>query len=241
MQTLLLYGLLALVAPYAIFAWSRRSSVVTFRGDVTVSTVGLMPRMRASVTSYNFVTVFLPDGKTMVMQVSQERLRRLSALATTAYITVVQPLFGDRYIASVKWAGESEAEVGDSKNDGLYLSLSYLMLGMLSLCVVLNPVNQAVLGAYGLAYSASLLALSGWVIGFVHMKPLPADAEMRFLGLVSVGRGRTGLWVAAVAAAALTVGCFYLGGLLCFVAMSAAVAFGQLLAMAAKPLAPAVG
>ena len=239
MQELLIYGALALIAPYAIFAWFHRATHVVFEGEVDVSTVGLLPRMRSSVTSYDFLTVFMPDGSTMLLEASQERIKRLPSVFSKAFITVSQSMFGARYISSVKWPGDSAAEAGDSKFTGLYLSITYLMLAMLAACVVYQPVNAALLGHLGTGYVALLTVLSGWVLGFYQMKAVPADAETRFLGLFSLGKGRIGLLIAAFAAAILTSVCFYEGGLLVLVGLSTGVACGQLLALSLKPAARA--
>lgn len=236
MTALLLYGLLALLAPYALFALVRRSDRVVFQGDVTVSTIGLLPRERSAVTAYDFITAFLPGGGQLTLEVSTDRLAKIRGdVVTRAFITVCQPLFGPRYVSSTRWAGESAPDKGETRNGATYLSAVYLLLGMFSAGYVYTPDVVAAVGHWGNILPVMLLALSGWVIATDKLPAVSADSQTRFLNLIPMGRGHSGLFVSALLAAAITAVCFWYGGLLVFIGLSTGMALGMFAALLAKP------
>lgn len=237
MTELLIYAVLALVAPYAIFVWFHNNKTIVYRGQVTISNTGLLPVMRASVTDYDFVTAFLPDGTSQVVEVSKQRLARLQGPASRAYIEVVQPLFGARYVSSIRWAGEEAADKGDTKYVGLFLATSYLLLGMFAAAIVDEPANLALVGHLGYAYVALLFIVSGLVLGIYLMKPVPADAQGRLLYIIPFGKGRASLWMMTLTAAVLTGFSFWFGGVWLLLGLNTAVALGSLVALLAKPAA----
>jgi hypothetical protein len=233
----LVYYALALVVPYTIFFFFRRSTRVVFQGQVVVANVGLMPRERSATTPYDVYPVFLPDGTQMGLQISQARMRRLREIGPTAVITVQQPLIGARYISSVQLPGEEKAGPGDKRFGGLYLSSTYCILAMWAFLVVTEPNIASVLGHFGTAIVALLAAVSGWAFGGYHTEPLPAYAETRLLGM-SLGKGRQSLFNGAVLAAAVTVGCIWYGGFAAAVfGLSFAFVAGQYCGMAMKSAA----
>jgi len=240
MTLLLFYGILALVVPYAIFAWFHRGTTLVFQGNVPISTIGLLPRERRTVTAYDFLTAFMPDGGHLVFEVSKERLAKLPSLFSEAYITVVQPMFGERYVSSVRFASEKEGDskAGDTKYVGLYLAVTYLMLAMLAAGFVAQPANAALLGHFGNAYVGLLTVVSGWMIAKYQMKPVAADAEFRFLGF-KMGKGRLGLLAVTLVAAVISGACFWYGGLLVLVGLNTGMALGSLMALMVKPEAKA--
>lgn len=236
MMEILLLAALVLVAPYAIFAWGRKESMVVYRGEATIAKCGLLPTSRSSSLDYDFYTVFLPDGTSTMVEASQARIKSLGDSVVSKIVITIkqQPLGGRTYISAIRWPGEEVSEEGDKQFGGVYLCAAYLILGILSLVGVLRAPFAEMLGTFGLAYPLLLLALSGWCAGWYLVKPVPADAQGKLLYVIPMGRGRAFLWGALCISFVLTGASLWYGGVLLLIGLNTSFALGQLLAMLFK-------
>lgn len=203
-----------------------------------VSSVGLLPELRSSVTPYDFVTVFLPNKTQLIAELSKERLARLErtkVLVVKANATVLQTFSGKPFISALQLPGEAtmQVEKGDS---GLYLSLAYLFAGLLAMVWAISPA-QADLGLLSAVLPAALLVASGYALANFKLPSLTADASTRFLGFIPMGSGKTGVAAMSLLALTLSVVSFYYGGLLYLLGLNTTVALGMMLALLFKPYA----
>jgi hypothetical protein len=234
MTALLIYGILALVAPYAIFRWYASNTHVVYRGKVTVANVGLLSKVRSSVTDYDFLTAILPDGSRIVFEQSKAQLAKLKGFVHEPTVTIKRALFGAPYVADITWTGEKAASAGDTKFPGMYLSTIYFLLGFFALAIAAEPVTIAQFGHLGFGYAAFLLALSGFILARDRVPAVTADAQMSMPGLGEIGKGKGGVIIATIIAAAMTAASFWYGGWAYFVGMSAVFSLGMLLSMLTK-------
>jgi hypothetical protein len=248
MSPLLLYAFLALVMPYAIFRWYGGLTRTVYHGTATVSTVSLLDRNRRSVANYDILPVILPDGSHMILEQAKAKLASLRDIAYQPVITVKQSLFGGRYISDVLWPGDKAATAGDTKNQGVYLSVIYFLLGFLAVGIAAGHAVFAQFGLFGFAYAALLLAVGGMVLGRDQFKAGTKVEGVKLLGLIPIGQGKVGVLAGCALATLATAACFYGAGLalaagtaagisafvLVLVGMSLAFSLGMLGALATR-------
>jgi hypothetical protein len=229
---LLLMAVLALALPYALRVLFSPKTQVVYEGKVTVSTFGVLGKT-AIGKGYDFLTAFMPDGSHLLFEETSEQIAKLTSrfgLATTAHVVVSKTLFGKQEISSVTWPDETAPRAAPPSNMAVYLGALYFMLGLGALAYFCDPARVAQVGDLGIYFGGMLLAISGWVISRHTLKPLNETAEIRML-FFSLGKGASGFRLAALIATAITVACFYAGGLFILLGINTAVAAGMLLAL----------
>lgn len=244
MNMIELYAVTALVLPWVVFRWYHSLTTVVYQGKVTVCKVGLLPRERSSVTSYDFLTALMPDGSHMVFEQSKAKLASLGELVYQPVVTVKRALFGGGYISDVLWPGDTVATAGDTKFKGVFLSLIYFLLGFLALGLAAG--HYAEFGLLGFAYTAVLTMVAGLVLGAYKFASGTKVEGVRMLGLVNVGSGKGGLIAACAIAAVATAALFTVAGSLmatgggfgvfvsALAGMSVAYSLGMLIALVSK-------
>jgi hypothetical protein len=239
MQEFLLLSFGSLFLPLLIFTWYNRQTHLVYQGEVQVSSIGLLPAFRSSVVAYDFVSVFLPDKTSIIVEVSKERLAKFEQMRVPVgkgYANISRGLLGTPYVSALQLPGEESMQV-DKRDSGLYLSVAYLLLGMLSFTWLFNPVVQSDVGKLAALLPAMLFVVSGYALGRFKLPSIGADSSSHFLGFIPMGSGKTGIATMSVLALAITAASFYCGGLLFLLGMNTAVAFGMMLALLAKPYA----
>jgi hypothetical protein len=236
---LLLLSVLGFVLPYGLLrVFFSPNTHVVFEGKVPVCTIGVLGKT-AVAKGYDYMTAIMPDGKTLIIEETREQIAKLNSrfgIATMAQVVVSKTIFGKPEISSVTWPDESAPRAAPPSNMATYLGAIYFMLGLGSLVYFCDPAQVALVGHFGTGYSVLLLAVSGWVLGNQVMKPLTEDTELRFL-IFSMGSGSTVFYLTTLVVSAITVACFYAGGLFILLGINTAVATGMLLAQLFKKAA----
>ncbi|MDR3613643.1 MAG: hypothetical protein P4L53_08750 [Candidatus Obscuribacterales bacterium] len=238
MLTYTFLAALALLGPFALFKWFARETVIE-RVQATIACISLLGSSRYAPDNDLF-NAYLPDGRIMMLDVDKDRVNRLKSTPfVNANVTISRPAFGAPYISSVQWPGEVLASPSANKNGGLYLGVAYMLLGWAATAYTLQPDVYADLGRLGTAFAGLLIALSGYVIATVHMKPLPADARVDMLGgLIKLGSGRQSVILATIIACALTAACYFYGGIGLFFGLNIGCAAGMLVGLLCNKPAP---
>jgi hypothetical protein len=240
MTLYILYAALALLGPYAIFKCFHGSQKVIERCEGIITCISLLDRSRSAVTPYELFNVQLANGKSMILEVSKARAARLNNISVKAMVTISQQAFGGPYISSVRYPGDTVDDAGDTKPTGLYLGVTYLMLGLFAACFSVTPSVYAELGHAGVLFSGLLIFLAGYAIGKFHMKPVSMDVQSSMLfGLIKLGSGRLSFMLMTAIACFLTIACFWFGGLGILLGFNIGCAAGMLVALALKPMRPA--
>jgi len=234
MLTYALFAALSLLGPLALFKWYSRETIVE-RVEATITCISLLGPSRHS-TDTDFFNALLPDGRTMILDVDKDRANGLkSSLFVKAFVTISRTAFGAPFISSVEWPGDTTATPAVQRNDGLYLSIVYMMLGWAATAYTLQPAIYADLGRFGTAFAGLLIALSGYVIATQYIKPLPADARVDMVGgLIKLGSGRQSVILATIIASAITTACYWYGGIGLFVGLNIGCAAGMLVGLLCK-------
>jgi hypothetical protein len=234
----ILFAALALIVPFALLrvGFSPKGQV-TFEGEVPVSTFGVLGKT-AYAKGYDYLTAHLPDGSMLLFEETQEQIAKLSrfGIATMAHVVVSKGFFGKPEITSVTWSDEKAPRANPPSNMGAYLGVIYFMLGICALAFCSEPAQIAQIGHLGVYYAGFLLTISGWVLGKHMLKPLTDDAEIRMLGF-SLGKGPTAFRLVTLLVSAITIACFYAGGLYTLLGINTAVTAGMLLTLLVKPAA----
>jgi hypothetical protein len=192
MLTYTFLAALSLSGPFALFKWFARETVIE-QVQATIACISLLGSSRyAPDTDTDLFNAYLPDGRTMTLDVDKEHVSQLQSTPfVKVNVTISRPAFGAPYISSFQWPGEVLASPSTNKNGGIYLGVAYMLLGLAATAYTLQLDVYADLGRLGTAFAGLLIALSGYVIATLHMKPLPVGARVDMLGgPIKLGSGR---------------------------------------------------
>lgn len=235
MLSLPVFGaLVALVAPYLVWLWHRRTEFVIYQGEATILHYGLLPKERSAVVDYDFLYVEAPGLPSLLLEVSKSRLHKLTGVRSQVEITITKRRYCRPQITAVHWPGEREPEKVSGHYRGIGPACVYFLLGVATLFMA---ETLHVLPGFDvhsqLWFGAAALALSGYVMGrYVNGVPTDPDAVgVNVLG-VSLGTGLPAVLALTLICAVLTLWCFSARSfLVLFPGIHAALALGSLLAL----------
>ena len=178
-------------------------------------------------------------GLRLVAEISVERYESLKAQLIPATVIIQKLPFCRPEIVLVKWQGENAYQSADQRPSAVYAMVLYLLAGLGFM------VWSAEFAANGQLFltvsylSALLLAMSGYAAMACRANELPAsalkDAPLKLLGLIPMGRGRSGFMLGALLCLGATLFLFsQLNILTLFLGLNAAVSLGCLVYLALR-------
>lgn len=238
MSGLALLGVIAaLVLPFLVAGWYRRSTRTIYDGTATLINIGILGNTTRD-REYDYVHVEVPGHGALLMRVRKDRISACNGCTTELVVTVKQAPFGKPHIATAIWPGETSVETIEEGSAQLWMPLWYLMLGMGSLVLFAAPAGtQSALMQHASLYGSMLiLALSGFMFGWLSKHKLDNIGEARstMFGFIPLGRGITGLATMTAVCIALNLAIFWTPSILLLLGLNTAFVMGGCAALLLK-------
>lgn len=203
--------LAALTVPMLLWLVWYHSERVVYRGPAVVEAVDMAePRVRPDRI---FVVLVLPDQQRILADVPANRAASVTSGGKPVEVELRQrPIWSRVHVESIQWEKDKPHEKADQRFDGLFLSLYYLILGILLLS---NPLPLL---------AAASIALAGFLTGGV----VRSDIDYTRTPFAS----KVVLYVWLLVSGVATIMLFQAPGLhLFFPGVIVAYVFGQILGM----------
>lgn len=230
--------LLIAIVPF-MFRDFRRSLSQTFLVSDVLPSIEKMEGL-GERTGSRYCWFEIPKtGLRLVAEISVERYEALKTQLIPATVVIQKLPFLRPEIVLVRWQGENVYESADHRPSAVYAMVLYLLAGLGFLVWSAEFVANGQLFLTVSYLSALFLAMSGYAAMACRSQDLPAsalrDAPLKLLGLVPLGRGRSGFLVGAMLCLGATLFLFsQLNILTLFLGLNAAVSFGCLAYLALR-------